>query len=162
MHVTLANGCWWTCTCNMNERALECLDSMSVRGCHDHDPSINLVLLMPRLKFSEGFLCSERCCSTWQLRFYGCPSQGQEVMAIDHCLHFSPRVGTGCQTQVAKKHGSISTGTWLAFATTWIGGLPDLIGEVKLSAFISHKFVAIGGQGWWSILGNSHGEERIY
>ena len=71
-------------------------------------------------------------------------------------------VGTGCENTGCKKHGSISTGTWLAFATTWIGGLPDLIGEVKLSAFISYKFVAIGGQGWWSILGNSHGEERIY
>ncbi len=43
----------------------------------------------------------------------------------------------GCQTHggfFPEKNGSISAGTRLAFATTWIGSLPDLIGEVKLSA----------------------------
>lgn len=138
MHVALANGCWWTCTCNMHERALECLESMNVRGCHDHDPSINLVLLMRCLKFSIGFLY---VLVQWEMLFHlttevlwMSPSRTRSHGNWPLPPFLSTEWVLDVKTQVAKKHGSISTGTWLAFATTWIGGLPDLIGEVKLSA----------------------------
>ena len=60
-------------------------------------------------------------------------------------------VGTGCQTLVAKNT--------LHFYRNLIGICDDLDWRFAWpdwgSEVISYKFVAIGGQGWWSSLGNS-------